>query len=384
MPEPAFLLWTPDNLEEEPPVTTSMPEANRPQPQRQTIRLDSVLSSDDEIENLREQFYVTLRAQLVRIEDHAPPESGALQRVRELLAPGRRPRWSECYEVEQLMVSLLDEASLRLELELRLVEAHDNLKRAGLLAYYDREVNHPNIDAAGRRVLLARLLDDLQWRYTVQEGKRRFSKSLTTRTSMAFLVALAAFWLLAAFAYLERWVFNTGDIRLLYACGVVGAWGATFSMLTGLQGTIEKSAIYDLNVMRSMTMVTARALVGAGAACILYLFFHSGFIAGSAFPNLTGSEMCSDGTTHCLKMSMVALLMVWCFVAGFSEKLVPGLLARAERKADGDFAVAPGSPGPSDRYRPIELKTAPKVVGPPSPVPTAPSQAAERKSADPA
>jgi hypothetical protein len=365
-------------------VTTTKPEADQARTQKPGLRLDRVLSFDDEIGNLREQFYVTLRAQLVRIEDHSPPESGALQRVRDLLAPGRRPRWSECYEVEQLMVSLLDETALKTELELRLVEAHDNLKRAGLLAYYEREVNHPNIDAAGRRVLLARLLDDLQWRYTVQEGKRRFSKSLTTRTSMAFLVALAAFCLLAALAYLGRWVFNTGDIRLLYACGVVGAWGATFSMLTGLQGTIEKSAIYDLNVMRSMTMVTARALVGAGAACILYLFFHSGFIAGSAFPNLTGSESCRDGTAGCLKMSMVALLMVWCFVAGFSEKLVPGLLARAERKADGDFAVSPGSPGPSDRYRPIELKTAPKVVSPPPTISAAASSAVDRKSSDPA
>jgi hypothetical protein len=343
-------------------VPTSDQIDGQPAPKR-AFNLSAALGFDEEIENLREQFYVTLRAQLARVEDRAPPESNALRRVRELLAPERRPRWSECYEVEQLMVNLVDEATLKAELDVRLVEAKQNLKRDGLHEYYEREAREADMDTTGRRVLLARLLDDLQWRYTVQEGKRRFSKSLTTRTSLAFLMALAGFCVLAGLAYLQRWEFTSGDIRLLYAAGVVGTWGATFSMLTGLQGSIEKSAIYDLNVMRSVTMVTARALVGAGAACILYLFFHSGFLSGSAFPNLTGSTACrTDGATDCLKMSMVALLMVWCFVAGFSEKLVPGLLARAERKVDGE-GTQPTKKEPDDRYRPIEVRT-PRVVVP--------------------
>jgi len=332
-----------------------------------------VLGFDDEIENLREQFYVTLRAQLTRVEDHKPPESLALRRVRELLADERKPRWSECYEVEQLMVTLLDDATVKTELDLRLVEAEENLKRAGLHAYYEREARSPTLDGDGRRVLLARLLDDLQWRYTVQEGKRRFSKSLTTRTSVAFLVALAGFCLLAALAYLRGWQFTTNDLRLLYAAGVVGGWGATFSMLTGLQGSIERSAIYDLNVMRSVTMVTARALVGAGAACILYLFFHSRFLSGAAFPDLTKGTACAAG--ECLNMSMVALLMVWCFVAGFSEKLVPSLLARAERKVD-EGADQPRRP--TDRYRPVELHQPEVVVPGPSPAPASAAKGADK------
>ena len=42
----------------------------------------------------------------------------------------------------------------------------------------------------------------------------------------------------------------------------------------------------------------------------------------------------------------IALLIVWCFIAGFSEQLIPGLLATTEARA--------GTPPPSttDRFRP--------------------------------
>src|SRR5262249_59148132 len=104
----------------------------------------SVLSPDDEIEKLREQFYVTLRAYQARVEARPPANEATLKRVRELLAPGRRPRWSECYEVEQLLVDLFDPATLRTELEIRLTEARANLSPA-LAEFYEREAR----EAAG-------------------------------------------------------------------------------------------------------------------------------------------------------------------------------------------------------------------------------------------
>jgi hypothetical protein len=48
------------------------------------------------------------------------------------------------------------------------------------------------------------------------------------------------------------------------------------------------------------------------------------------------------------------LLVIWCFLAGFSEKLVPGLLAKAEGSADKRRLdeIAPDG----QRYRPSEVK----------------------------
>lgn len=413
----------------------------------------SVLSPDDEIEKLREQFYVTLRAYQARVEARPPANDATLKRVRELLAPGRRPRWSECYEVEQLLVDLFDPATLRTELGIRLTEARANLSPA-LAEFYEREAReaagapevpadhatgagtgakeanghvvgngiagqtalppnaggaggapgqandkaaqgtpdaaheasgpsgeaassgtpvsvivapspttngaaappargaHPVADVERQRTLLARLINDLQWRYTIQEGKRRFSKSLTTRTGICFLIALLSFAGVIALLYLKRWRFSLDDLRLLYVAGIAGAWGASFSMLSGLKGRIDESEIYDLNTMRAVTMVAARALIGAGAASILYLFFYSGLLSGAAFPNLAKpGDKCPfilfDPSVGCVPSRDMALIVVWCFIAGFSEKLIPSLLDKTGSKLGGE----------SDRYRPTESRT---------------------------
>lgn len=300
---------------------------------------------DDEIENLRTQFYVTLRAYLARIEASRPEDSAALDRVRALLATDRRPRWSECYEVEQLMVHLFDEQTLSTELEVRLLEAKSALRKT-VWEYYEREALAVAGSTERRRALLARLVNDLQWRYTVQEGKRRFAKSLTTRTGIVFVIALSAFTSLATYAHVHGWEFSVGDWRLLFAAAVSGMWGAAFSMLTGLQQRIRDSAIYDLNLTRALTMLVARALLGAGAACVLYVFFASGMMTGAMFPKLVDSQ-------GFLSRQTMSLLVIWCFVAGFSEKLVSNLLSKTEAKVN-EHVESVAAVGREGRYRPTE------------------------------
>lgn len=319
--------------------------------------VSELIAFEDEIANLREQFYVTLRAYMARIEAEAPPESPALLRAQELLAVGRRPRWSDCYEIEQLLVHLFDEPMLRTELRARLLEAQSSLspKHYG---FYASEVQAAGDDLERLRTVLARLVNDLQWRYTIEEGKRRFSKSLTTRSGVAFLLALSGFAAFAAATYVNDWHFKAGDLRLLVAAAVAGTWGATFSMLTGLSDRIKDSRIYDLNVSRAITMIVARALVGAGAASVLFMFFCSGILTGKAFP-----ELANLAEADVIAKPTVALLVIWCFIAGFSEKLVPNLLAKTEASAKAQTAEPSGDTLPA-KYRPIDPpRPAPQAEG---------------------
>jgi hypothetical protein len=55
----------------------------------------------------------------------------------------------------------------------------------------------------------------------------------------------------------------------------------------------------------------------------------------------------------------LALLIVWCFLAGFSEQLIPGLLATTEARANGP------APSSTDRFRPTTGTT--QVAPPPTP-----------------
>ena len=215
-----------------------------------------------------------------------------------------------------------------------------------------------------RRTLLARLVNDLQWRYIVNEATRRYSKLITRRTAFFSVGALLVFTALVTFIYYKPLVFGYGDLRLLWVAGLAGAWGATFSMLASLKSRLDASTFDDLKLMRTVSVLVSRALIGAGAACILFFFLLSGLLGGSAFPTLaqptpaTGETRSSESQTSLsesrptsvptrdLPKRDLALLVVWCFIAGFSEQLIPGLLASTEARANGSQASS------SDRFRP--------------------------------
>jgi hypothetical protein len=304
----------------------------------------SVLATDasglGEIRELTAQFYVTLRAYLGRMEiADGTRASRVLERVTELLRPERQATWSAAYEVEQMMVDLFDAETLRAELELRGAEARGVLPPP-LVEWYAGEVKTlrgaPEGTVRARR-LLARLVNDLQWRYTVNEVKRRYSMDITSRTGQLFGASLALFVLWTALMVAFRPGF--GDAAMLVLAALAGGWGASFSMLWSLKRRLERTELDDLKLMRPGVMLLARALIGAGAACIFYFFLRSELLAGTAFPTLRDGAATPDWGKH------LAMLIVWCFLAGFSEKFVPGLL----RKTEGQSTAAGGGGG---RFRP--------------------------------
>jgi hypothetical protein len=112
-------------------------------------------------------------------------------------------------------------------------------------------------------------------------------------------------------------------------------------MLGSLKSRLTASELDDMKLMRPWVMLFSRAMIGTGAGCVLYFFLRSGLLGGSAFPELTTLD-----TAEVVPRKDLALLIIWCFIAGFSEKLVPSILEKTESRA--------GSPAPagSDRFRP--------------------------------
>ena len=97
--------------------------------------------------------------------------------------------------------------------------------------------------------------------------------------------------------------------------------------------------------MWTVPMLLLRCIVGVGAASILYFFFRSGLLEGSLWPDLgqlgfepvarvvdgQGQEIAylNEGT-RIVPNSAFALLIVWSFIAGYSQTLVPNLLLSTE------------------------------------------------------
>lgn len=294
--------------------------------------------AEGEIKELTDQFYVTLRAYFTRIQaldGKLAPD--VLQRLKELLNHEQPRSWSDAYEIEQILVYLFDEETLKTELGVRSLEARRTF-HAALADHYAKETIDAN--ASGRqRVLLARLVNDLQWRYTVNEVKRRYSQEITSRTGWLFALALLCFAVWTAYIVLSKSA--SGDLHLLIFAALAGTWGATFSMLGSLKSRLTGSELDDMKLMRPWVMLLSRALIGTGAGCVLYFFLRSGLLGGSAFPELTILD-----TEGVAPRKDLALLIIWCFIAGFSEKLVPSILEKTESRAG---STAPAEP---DRFRP--------------------------------
>lgn len=442
----------------------------------------NVVSSEEVIE-LTNQFYVTLRAYFAKVKQSPVRNQEAFDRVAQLLDTTTAQNWTNAYEIEQLLVHLFDDPTVATELGIRIIEARSVL-RPELAALYDTQLRDlEKAPAAGqpatpsvedrRRTLLGRLVNDLQWRYIVNEATRRFSKSITRSTAALFVIALLSFLTAIGFIYWNGVKFSaSGDLRLVGVAALAGAWGATFSMLVTLKSRLAESKFDDLKLMRVFAVLFSRALIGAGAACILFFFLLSGLLGGTAFPTLTppptnakpsatsqspgpaspataptpptttatpspattapqtlpsGGSRPATGTTTSpapstggtttpagataapppawaraptgdtpasspastggsslsvgassqpppstgtnppapapspqqapsgtlaiendseLLKPMLAMLIVWCFIAGFSEQLIPGLLASTESRANS------GGPSTPDRFRP--------------------------------
>src|SRR5262245_41528155 len=220
-------------------------------------QLNSV--AEGEIKQLTDQFYITLRAYFAsvqKLEGKVSPD--AVQRLKTLLNPDQPRSWSEAYEIEQLLVHLFDEETLKTELHVRSLEARKTLP-AQLAELYAKKLEGAS-SPDRLRGLLARLVNDLQWRYTVNEVKRRYSQDITSRTGWLFAVALLFF--AAWIAYIVLSNSTSGDLHLLMFAALAGTWGATFSMLGSLKTRLTTSELDDMKLMRPWVMLVSRALIG--------------------------------------------------------------------------------------------------------------------------
>jgi hypothetical protein len=332
--------------------------------------------AQDEVKELTKQFYVTLRAAAARLDkDDETRSPKSFAELDALLATNRSPTWTDAYQIEQLLVDLFSTTTLEVELQSRLLEAASSL-RGDLGAFYVKQAAALKTPA-DRRALLARLVNDLQWRYTVNEVKRTYTKGITRDTGMIFIGAILVF----GAAFVMRQLFGLADRDLLLVAGLAGGWGAAFSMLATLRSRLDAAELNDLKRMRSRWLIWSRPLIGAGAACILYFFLVSGLLSGTMFPDLSTSQPARGAATvapagaaagaaaeapasaeskpgaspatvnqsSAVTAKNLALLVVWCFIAGFSEQLVPTLVAKTENRLNGQpLGPERFKPGPAD------------------------------------
>jgi hypothetical protein len=201
-----------------------------------------------------------------------------------------------------------------------------------------------------RRAILAAVLDDLQWFYQQRILKRRALWKSASRLLTLGIICLAVVTLpFLGFLFGKL----TGSHRLvelmekfpnygLFTVMSFGLLGAFFSRLVSFQFSNDMTVEAAEN-RYGFKSLAIRCGVGVCGAVIVYYLLQTGFIGTNYKPDFKNlgygiekvvTMLSGDERSVLLPSKDWCLLVLWSFLAGFSERLVPDTLARI----DGELA----------------------------------------------
>jgi hypothetical protein len=134
-------------------------------------------------------------------------------------------------------------------------------------------------------------------------------------------------------------------LALVSISAIAGAFGSFVSVLLRIQGLRDNNQLAQ-NIVAfkfSEKAVRMAPVTGTAFAVVLCFVFGAGLVSGSLFPLVNSQAWMFT----LFDSAELAKWVVWCFLAGFSERLVPDMLDRLSdrtRKADENRLVVPGLP----------------------------------------
>lgn len=283
--------------------------------------------------------------------------------------------WDKAYRLERMMAIVEPSAQLLSRIELRLAEAAaegaSSAQRLSV-ALEDAKVrfqkaDHENAAAeqASQRALLLEVLGALCWTKQRKFFGRPLQKSATRRIVWAGIVSFALF--LLPYVVIYRGIYAGSGYSTemltslpLWTALTAGLFGAYFSRLLFIQAKAGILSIGELKTAREWTSILLRGCVGMCGGLVVFFFLRAGLVEGNMFPDFTaltiddhsmplvmtpssgGGEVVATvndaaAARLILPKEALALLAVWCFLAGFSERLVPSILTSTEEQLDNAF-----------------------------------------------
>jgi hypothetical protein len=217
------------------------------------------------------------------------------------------------------------------------------------------------------------LLDDLQrWFINTRFNRNLRHQAAGTLLFVGIMVSLITIAPFIIFFYLfyngyqadgavvsaakEYQLFSGNPVFGLVMVAAFGLLGAYFSRIIMFQGQIVTLGFDDVMISYQARLLYVRLLLGMIAAFVFYFLLRSQIIAGSAFPDLSklgiGEQIVwktttaggivpvadqvpePSGLTILMPTIDLAKLLVWSFLAGFSQTLVPDTLTQTSTQTN--------------------------------------------------
>jgi hypothetical protein len=247
---------------------------------------------------------------------------------------------SDVFAVERAILRLQGIDNLRARAwDLR--EQYRTVFGEDMLAVYQRSAHDPTLATPDQlRCDLLRLLDAFHWKYTFGPIRESALNAIYLRLLrvMLFFLLLALFAIGVDYLY---WGETNQTVSLIPLVLFAGAAGASISLQNRLQRvpTTGDSIINLFALKHGCASLSLTPIMGALFALVAYLLFISGLVKGELFPKIRIAE--STGQPHDYRSfgsylsSMCpidslnfAKLLIFCFIAGFAERLIPDVLDR--------------------------------------------------------
>ena len=263
--------------------------------------------------------------------------------------------WDYLLELEMLILRLLPDQLIQRKtwiIRERFREA------AGEQDFRDYQNSKPPNADEPKGALVADLevvLDDLFWRHKLRTLWDRQWKRLVTAIAIGFAcIAAASLAVVAAWGFLGVSVkmVTLKAVLTLAAVALAGMAGSLVSLLQRLQSVPhnQKRAVNLIGIENGRALVLQSLMTGAIFAFLMLLLFGSGLLQGGMFLNVKWTGTFLQGLADMSGTgSQLAMLLVWCFVAGFAERLVPDILDRLSKKGSAAPLFGEGDRGAAEK-----------------------------------